>query len=131
MTLFLKQNVLKVKSNHNYSTEEIARMVEVYIKENFAHEINFELIAQNFNFNSSYLSKLFTKHIGENPSKYLISLRINKAKYLLINQKELSVKEIGEIVGYPNQYHFSHMFKIFTGKSPANFKEIPIHIKDE
>jgi two-component system, response regulator YesN len=121
----IKQNILNTKDNYNYSAEEIAHLVEVYIKENFAHEINFELIAQNFNFNASYLSKLFTKHIGENPSKYLISLRINKAKHLLLNQKELSVREIGEIVGYPNQYHFSHMFKIFTGKSPANYKEDP------
>lgn len=127
----IKQNVLKIKDNHSYSTEEIAHMVEVYIKENFAHEINFELIAQNFNFNASYLSKLFTKHIGENPSKYLIALRINKAKNLLLGQNDLSVKEVGEIVGYPNQYHFSHMFKIFTGKSPANFKESHSTKKDE
>lgn len=119
----LKENVLKTKNNHSYSSAEIAHMVELYIKENYAQDINFDLISQNFNFNSSYLSKIFTKHIGENPSKYLMSLRINKAKSLLLKQRELSVKEIGELVGYPNQYHFSHVFKMLTGKSPANFRE--------
>jgi two-component system response regulator YesN len=119
----LKENVLKTKNNHSYSSSEIAHLVELYIKENYSQDINFDLISQNFNFNPSYLSKIFTKHIGENPSKYLISLRINKAKSLLLKQKELSVKEIGELVGYPNQYHFSHIFKMLTGKSPANFRD--------
>ncbi|MDP4180835.1 MAG: response regulator [Bacillota bacterium] len=124
----LKNNILMIKDNYSYSPEEIARLVETYIKENFTHEINFDLIAQKFRFNSSYLSKMFTKYIGENPSKYLISLRINKAKYLLINNRELSIKEIGELVGYPNQFYFSRIFKSIVGKSPASFKdEISIH----
>lgn len=121
----LRQNILQRKDPSSYTAEEISHMVELYIKENYTQEINFDLIAQNFNFTASYLSRIFTKNIGENPSKYLISLRINKAKHLLLNQKELSIKDIGELVGYPNQYHFSHIFKIFTGKSPANFRENP------
>lgn len=119
----LRQNKLKLVDSHSYSAEEISHMVELYIKENYMQEINFDLIAQNFNFNSSYLSRIFTKHIGENPSKYLISLRINKAKHLLLTQKDLSIKDIGELVGYPDQYHFSHMFKALTGKSPAHYRD--------
>lgn len=119
----IKQNLLKLKDGYSYSTEEIARLVETYIKENYTQEINFDLISQNFNFNSSYLSKIFTKHIGENPSKYLITLRINKARHLLANNRELSIKEIGELVGYPNQFYFSRIFKSVVGKSPASYRE--------
>jgi two-component system, response regulator YesN len=119
----LKHNVLQLTDNHTYSPEEIAHMVEHFIKENYMQEINFDLIAQNFKFNSSYLSKIFTKYIGENPSKYLIALRINKAKHLLITERDLAVKEIGELVGYPDQFHFSHKFKALTGRSPLNYRE--------
>ena len=119
----IKQNILKLKDNYSYSTEEIARLVEIYIKENYTQEINFDLVSQNFNFNSSYLSKIFTRYIGENPSKYLISLRINKARHLLVSNRELSIKEIGELVGYPNQFYFSRIFKSVTGKSPVNYRE--------
>lgn len=119
----LTQNILKLKDNYDYSSEEIAHMVELYIKENYTQDINFDLISQNFKFNSSYLSKIFTKHIGENPSKYLMSLRINKAKHLLKNNMQLSIKEIGEIVGYPNQFYFSRIFKSVMGKSPAGFRD--------
>lgn len=119
----IKQNLLQLKDDYSYSPEEIAHLVEAYIKENYTQEINLDLISQNFNFNSSYLSKIFTKHIGENPSKYLISLRINKARQLLLNNRGLSVKDIGELVGYPNQFYFSRIFKIVVGKSPAGYRE--------
>ncbi|HEX3027969.1 MAG TPA: response regulator [Clostridia bacterium] len=118
-----KEKIINLKDNHSSSPEEIAHMVELYIKENFTQDINFDLISQNFNFNSSYLSKIFTKHIGENPSKYLISLRINKARYLLVSNRELSIKDIGELVGYPNQFYFSRLFKSVVGKSPASYRD--------
>jgi two-component system, response regulator YesN len=122
-TNIIKHNILQLKDEYSYSPEEIARLVEAYIKENYAQEINFELISHNFNFSSSYLSKIFTKHIGENLSKYLISLRINKAKQLLLNNRELSIKDIGELVGYPNQFYFSRIFKSVVGKSPACYRD--------
>lgn len=112
----LKQNVIDHKKGKSHSSEEIAKKVELYIKENFSSDIYFDLIAQNFNFNSSYLSKIFTKYIGENPLKYLTTLRINKAKHLLINNKELSVKEIGKLVGYLDPFYFSRVFKGVTVK---------------
>ena len=104
-------------------SKDIAVFIENYIKENYRSEINFNQIAQKFNFNPSYLSKIFTKYVGENPSKYLISLRINEAKQLLLSNDGLSVKTIGELVGYPDQYHFSHVFKSLCGKSPSEFRD--------
>jgi two-component system, response regulator YesN len=119
----LRQNILQPEDNHTFTTEEISRMLKLYIKENYTQDINFDSIAKNFHFNSSYLCKIFTKYTGENPSKYLIELRINKAKQLLLQNKELLVREIGEMVGYPNQFYFSRIFKVFTGKSPADYRE--------
>lgn len=116
-------NTIQNERNCISNPKEIANFVENYIKENYRNEINFNRIAQMFNFNSSYLSKIFTKYVGENPSKYLISLRINEAKQLLINNSELTVKIIGEAVGFPDQYHFSHVFKSVCGKSPSEFRE--------
>jgi two-component system response regulator YesN len=121
----INPNILKPKENHSYSPCEIAHLVEMYIKENYDKEINLDLISKNFNFTSNYLSKIFTKYIGENPSKYLISLRINHAKHLLKNNKELSIKKIGELIGYPNQFYFSRVFKSVAGKSPTEYRDEP------
>lgn len=115
---------LGMANQHVCTAEEIVKTVELYIRENFTSEINFEKIAQGYNFNSSYLSRIFTKYFGENPSKYMISLRINKAKHLLLSETDLSIKEVGEMVGYPDQFYFSRVFKNFTGMSPAGYKAV-------
>jgi two-component system, response regulator YesN len=117
-----KNQFMPTKEGNNYTTEQIVNMIIAFLKENYSQEINMDLIANEFKFNSSYLSKIFTKCTGENPSKYLMNLRINKAKNLLSNDKDLSIKDVGNLVGYPNQYYFSRIFKICTGKSPAKFR---------
>jgi two-component system response regulator YesN len=118
----LEQNKILLKDKYDYTPEQIAHLVELYIRQNYVKEINFDLISNNFNFNSSYLSRIFTKYIGESPSKYVITLRINQSKHLLLNNKSLSIKEIGEMIGYNNQFYFSRIFKSVTGKSPASYR---------
>jgi len=102
--------------------EQIVQSVQLFLKANFAKELNLEDISRQFNFNPSYLTKIFIKHTGEPPSKYLITLRIHEAKHLLQTTKELSVKEVGERVGYPDPYYFSRIFKQVTGVTPSEFR---------
>ncbi|MDQ8733085.1 response regulator [Paenibacillus sp. LHD-38] len=115
-----KEN-MKGMQNPGISTEEIVRRVQQFLRDNFQKEVSLEQIARNFNFNASYLSKLFIKHTGELPSRYLMALRINEAKYLLANRRHLSVKEVGEQVGYPDQFYFSRIFKQMTGCTPKDY----------
>lgn len=105
------------------SPEEIVSFIELFIKENFSQEINLNSLAKRFNFNASYLSKIYKKYRKETPVKYLLNLRINKAKHLLLNNPELEIKTVGELVGYPDQFYFSRIFKHLTGKSPTEFRE--------
>ncbi|MGB9682258.1 MAG: helix-turn-helix domain-containing protein [bacterium] len=103
--------------------KDIVYIIREYIKEHYTEEINFNFIAESFHYSSSYLSRVFTQYIGINPSRYLIDLRINRAKYLLKNYKELSIKQISEAIGYPDQSYFSRLFKRITGKTPIEYRE--------
>jgi len=109
-------------TNRQYTAEEIVKTVMEFIKTNYARELSLEDIAKQFNVNASHLSKIFLKFAGESPSKYIMSLRLNEAKHLLSLKKELSVKEIGEAVGYPDPYYFSRIFKQITGMTPTDYK---------
>lgn len=104
-------------------TEELVHMVQSYMRENYRTDLSLEHIAQQFNFSAAYLSKIFMKHTGEAPSRYLISLRINEAKYLLTNHRSLSVKEVGEHVGYRDPFYFSRIFKQMTGRTPKEYQK--------
>lgn len=112
---------MKGAHNSGMNTEEIVSRVQQFLKDNFRKDVSLEQIARNFNFNASYLSKLFMKHTGELPSRYLMALRINEAKYLLASRRHLSVKEVGEQVGYPDQFYFSRIFKQMTGCTPKEY----------
>jgi two-component system, response regulator YesN len=118
----LKHNLLKNIDTQQLSTEELLEKFQFYLRENYTQDINLEELSKSLNLNPTHLSRMFTKRFGENPSTYLINLRINKAKYLLENNPEMSVKDIAELVGYSDQNYFSHAFKKLTGISPAHYR---------
>ncbi|WP_069998316.1 response regulator transcription factor [Cellulosilyticum sp. I15G10I2] len=103
--------------------EEAVKFTQWYIRSHFEKDINFNMIAARLNYTPGYLSKLFVNYIGETPSKYYLNLKINKAKYLLVHCKELSVRQIGEMIGYSDQSYFSRIFKKTVGKSPLEYRE--------
>ncbi|MDG0791823.1 AraC family transcriptional regulator [Cohnella ginsengisoli] len=119
-----ERNAAKVTTldNHAYTPEEIVQSVQQFLKDNFDRDLNLEDISRQFNFNPSYLTKIFIKYMGEPPSKYVITLRIQEAKRLLAGEPDWTVKQIGERVGYPDPYYFSRIFKQVTGLTPSEYR---------
>lgn len=106
--------------------EQIAKVLKEYIIHNYNVDINLNIIASNMNYSSSYLTKIFCQKYDMTPSKYITSLRITQAKQYLLHKPELSIRQIGEIVGYHDQAYFSRIFKKQTGMSPFDYREKPV-----
>ena len=105
-----------------------SRMSDFYIKEalsfieqNFQNDISVEDIASFCSLNRSYFGKIFKNAIGRSPQEFLISYRMSKAGELL-KLTSLSIADIGNAVGYPNQLHFSRAFKSVYGVSPRAWR---------
>lgn len=71
------------------------------------------------------LSRRFTQTAGVTIEKYFISLRMEKAKELLMHD-ELSIAEIAWQLGYSTQQIFSTQFKKETGKTPGEYRLNPV-----
>jgi two-component system response regulator YesN len=106
------------------STRALASMVRDYILENYMRDINVQTVSDRFHVNSSYLSRVFSKHVGEGPSKYIMSIRIEMAKAFLVNNPTWLIRDVGELVGYQDQFYFSRVFKHCVGMSPEAFRAI-------
>lgn len=122
----LEQSTYDNIFNHDtagYSPSQIAEILKEYLVKNYKEDINLNLIAYNMNYSSSYLTKIFATQYSCTPSKYLINLRMQKATQLLTHNPDLSIRQIGECVGYPEQAYFSRIFKKHFGTSPADFRE--------
>lgn len=92
-----------------------------FIEQNFQNNISVEDIASSCGLNRSYFGKIFHESIGKSPQDFLISYRMSKAGELL-KLTDLSIADIGNAVGYPNQLHFSRAFKNVYGISPRNWR---------
>ncbi len=92
-----------------------------YIEQNFQNDITVEDIAASCGLNRSYFGKIFHENMGKSPQEFLISYRMSKAVELLKLTK-LSIADIGNAVGYPNQLHFSRAFKNVYGISPKQWR---------
>lgn len=114
----------KLEEDHALLGQNALQIVEYaskYMLEHYMDNIDLSIFSQELGFSSAYLTKLFNKYKGCTPSKYLADLRINYAKQLLLNS-DLPIRQIGEKVGYPDQFHFSKMFRKATGMSPSAFR---------
>lgn len=96
--------------------------VKKYIEENFSEPLTLENIAQSLNYSPSYLSTQFKQSTGYSPIDYLIQVRIEKARLLLM-ETSASLREIAANVGYHDVYYFSRLFKKRVGLSPAQFRK--------
>lgn len=97
------------------------RDVLTFIEQHYQERISVEDIAAFCNLDRSYLGKIFKSVLNSTPQDFLIRYRIDKSCELL-KITDLTIAEISEMVGYPNQFNFSRVFKKTIGKSPRNWK---------
>ena len=68
-----------------------------------------------------HFSTLIHQYSGQTPMQWIVSYTISQAKHLL-SQTALSVKEIAEKLGFPEQFTFRKYFKTHAGESPTAFR---------
>ena len=108
-------------SGDSRSASETVDFAIKYMQEHYMEEIDIGLMAEKLGFQSAYLARLFNRYAGESPLKYLTNIRIHEAKRLLMDPS-LSIAKVGEMVGYPDQFHFSKTFRKATGMNPSAFR---------
>lgn len=92
-----------------------------FIHEHYSEPLTLERIADVPKCSPRHLTRLFKTQTGFSPIDYVIRLRIDKAKELLLDT-EATLQEISTTVGYPDVYFFSRMFKKYTGLPPTQYK---------
>lgn len=68
-----------------------------------------------------HFSRLFKQATGLSPSQYFISLRMGRARQLLLHT-DRSIIDIGMEVGYSSPSHFSQVFRQKVGLTPSAYR---------
>lgn len=130
MLLLVVREILEVEKEsqkgcnfESYNKSYAVNRIINYLNENYENKISLEQIAHNIYLSPVYISKIFKEETGESPINYLIKIRLEKAKDILLNSDSGSIKSIANQVGYDDVYHFSKLFKKYYGYSPLYYKK--------
>jgi len=109
---------------HTPTTSQPINIIRVirYIEENLSSAITLEKLAHEANTSKYHFCRLFKKHIGLSPMKFVISLRIMKAKNLL-RMPNSHISSVASDVGFNDLSSFIVQFKKFTGTTPSQYKK--------
>ena len=91
-----------------------------YINDHFSEELTLKKVANDIGYSYTYLSKLFLKKTNVEFNTYVNSLKIEKAKSLLLKSSD-SMLFVCHECGYASMTSFLRNFKTFTGLTPTAF----------
>lgn len=102
--------------------KDLTGQIKDYVVSNYMEDVTIAAIGSRFGITPSYISRVFKEKTGEKYIDYVTDVRIKKARELLVNEPQLSVKEVAERVGYVSEKHFSRTFKKYFHCSPSQVR---------
>ena len=104
--------------------EDLRRLDEAlrHLRERFCEPLDIGVLARRAHMSRTQFHVRFQRALGMSPMQYVRSLRVDKAKQLLLTTT-LPVGEVAATVGYDDQLHFSRVFRSAAGASPTDYRE--------
>lgn len=103
--------------------QKVRQEIETYVAQHFHEDIFLPGIARSMNYSVAYFSKLFKQCFQRNFITYLTDVRIEAAKELM-RRSNLTIREIGEQVGYKDPNYFTKVFRKTVGTSPSEYRAL-------
>lgn len=110
----------KLKRTENYS-KQIYQVID-YIYNHLHEKIELDTLAAYVGMNKSYLCELFRKETGKTIGDYIMTMKIESAKNMLL-YSDFSYLEIATTLGFASHSHFIACFKKVTSYTPKQYKD--------
>jgi transcriptional regulator GlxA family with amidase domain len=76
-------------------------------------------LAETVGLSPRQLERLFRKLLNESPTRYYLGLRLDRARYLLL-QTSLSILNVALACGFVSASHFSKCYREYFGRAPSD-----------
>ncbi|MBO5069895.1 MAG: helix-turn-helix domain-containing protein [Roseburia sp.] len=116
----LGEEVLANKKSRDIASNSISELITEYMKSNIYSNLSLKELCSHFMIGKTQFCKIFQENIGQSPMDYYAELRINEAKKLLRERND-SVAQIADKLGYSSIHTFSRAFKKAVGFSPTAY----------
>ena len=129
----LHENFARNSANESIPTEKISTNDKVFLNNviNLVHaqmatqSVNINDLADSLNMTPRQLNRKINAVTGENISKYILQVRMLRAKQLLDSNKDYSIAEVAYKCGYEENSNFTRAFKMLYNITPTQYRKIP------
>lgn len=120
----LKIDETKEERPYFYKTQvEKIKAIQALMTKDLTRHYTLAELSEQFEISLTPMKSCFKAVYGNSVFAYMRVYRMNYASTLLRKQKQLSVAEIANLVGYDNPGKFSVAFKEVMGKSPLEYRK--------
>ncbi len=124
VTLFravgFKENATPVESS---KTPAVLALAKGYIEDNIERAPSADEVADYCYLSKRQLSRIFICYESKTVFEFIRAKRVERAKELL-DDATLSLREISERMGFPNEYYFNQFFKNGYGMPPGAYRKM-------
>jgi AraC-like DNA-binding protein len=99
------------------------RKAILFMQEHYQTSISISDICDLIYLSPYHFKRIFKEHTGSTPHRYLMDIRLEKAKELLVRNGS-SIEVIARQCGFVNAGHFAVAFKRGTKLSPSEYRKI-------
>lgn len=96
--------------------------IDAYISDNVSRDISLTDISQHFNYNSSYLSRLYSNVTGSTLKATIVKHRLKYIEHLM-RDENLSLNEILERSSFKSRSYFNFFIKHTLGVTPSQYRQ--------
>ncbi len=128
LLIFILRNLESVSIEKGYSDETskinlmITKKVLSYIYEHFSDDVTIDELSMLAFLSHAQFCRVFKKSTSYTVKEFMQKIRIEVACKLL-NNRELTIANIANSVGYQDIKYFSKVFRKIIGKTPSSFRE--------
>jgi len=94
------------------------------IQQRYWDKISLTSLARLVGMSKYHLSHRFRELSGTTFRNYLLEVRVERAKVLLVSNYEASISEVAQMVGFSDLPRFDKVFKRHTGLSPSAYRAL-------
>ena len=101
--------------------QELPVQIDTYIQEHYTEDISVSSIAEYFQIGKTKIYEIAKQNYGIGIAEQIRKLRIEKAKRLLREQRELSLSQIASKCGFDDYNYFITVFRRMVGVPPRTY----------
>ena len=106
---------------HTQAYSHLTQKILDYLHQNFKKSITLEEVGRVAFFSPVYCDTVFKKDTGSTIIDYVLTLRIEESKKLLLEDNS-DIKKIAESIGFHSSNYYSRVFKKRVGCAPSAYR---------